>query len=489
MMQQSTAALTNLADQEFDVVVIGGGIVGSGIARDAAMRGLRVGLVDQYDFAFGTSSRSSRLIHGGLRYLAQGRVRLVREASLEKTILHRIAPHLSQPLPLVFPSYRGQGWPLWQLSIGVKLYDLLCSGRNLGPSTILSKAESLAAVPGLQPENLSGAARYFDGLTNDSRLVIDTLRSATRHGATVANYIKFKDAQKEGGRWLCTLQPRGDFPAFTIEARTLVNAAGPWSEQIPHSQVRLRLSKGTHLVFARSRIPATDAVVITEGKRILFVIPWGQRVIVGTTDTDFAGQPEDVAVDAADIDYILGTVNGFFPSRKLKRADIVSSWAGVRPLIANRDGSPSDISRTHQINEAEPGWWDVSGGKLTTYRLMAEQTVDRVCRHLHRRGLRSRTAVVPLLEAGAAVYSGIVPPEPSRDAAAHFVRNEWAQTLDDVMLRRTSWQHYCAQPEKVAADVAQWMAEEAGWTEQERDRQLGRYINSVDPLRASAAAA
>ena len=172
---------------ELDVLVVGGGIVGAGIARDAAMRGLRAGLVEQHDFAFGTSSRSSRLLHGGLRYLAQGRIGLVREASREKRVLKHIAPHLAEPLPFVFPTYRRTRWPLWQLRIGVKLYDLLCGGKNLGASSSLDRSETVMYLPGINTENLTGAVRYFDGLTNDSRLVLDTLRSAVRHDATICN--------------------------------------------------------------------------------------------------------------------------------------------------------------------------------------------------------------------------------------------------------------------------------------------------------------
>src|SRR5437667_4590328 len=189
------AALQAFSSGTWDLLVIGGGIVGAGIARDAAMRGLRLGLVEQHDFAFGTSSRSSRLLHGGVRYLAQGRLGLVREASVEKRILHHIAPHLAEPLAFVFPAYHGTAWPLWQLRLGIKLYDLLCSGKNLGQSSSLDRATMLRWVPKLNPDGLTGAVRYFDAFTNDARLVLDTLRSAANHGATVVNYLNFKDAQ------------------------------------------------------------------------------------------------------------------------------------------------------------------------------------------------------------------------------------------------------------------------------------------------------
>ena len=252
----SSNPISRLADQPLDVLVIGGGIVGSGVARDAAMRGLRVGLVDQHDFAAGTSSRSSRLLHGGLRYLEQGRVGLVHEASVEKKTIHRIAPHLGEPLGFVFPAYRGEGRPLWQLRIGVKLYDLLCGGRNFQPSRGFSREETRQMLPDLREEKLAGAVRYFDALTNDARLVIDTLRSAERYGATVVNYTRFKDARREGSLWICELEDRSRPAAFlsapgarpksgaitTIRARTIVNATGPWADKLPHSAVKLRLS-------------------------------------------------------------------------------------------------------------------------------------------------------------------------------------------------------------------------------------------------------
>ena len=213
------AGLEGMAARPLDVLVIGGGIVGAGIARDAAMRGLRVGLVEQYDFAAGTSSRSSRLLHGGLRYLAQGRIGLVREASLEKLVLHRIAPHLAEPLPFLFPSYRGTPWPLWQLRIGVKFYDLLCGGRNVGRSQWLSKAEVAAQVPGLAQAGLKGAVRYFDGLTNDARLVIDTLRSASKHGAMLQNYCRLEAGGQGQTRMAVSGARRARQPGVGIAVR------------------------------------------------------------------------------------------------------------------------------------------------------------------------------------------------------------------------------------------------------------------------------
>jgi len=474
--------LRALTDSPLDLLIIGGGIVGSGIARDAAMRGLKTGLVEQHDFAFGTSSRSSRLLHGGLRYLAQGRLGLVHEASVEKKIVHHIAPHLAEPLPFIFPTYRGnRNWVLWQLKIGVKIYDLLCGGRNLGKSTWLSPATVTARVPVLAPTNLTGAVRYYDGFTNDARLTMDTLRSATRHGAIVLNYARFSAAVRKEF-WECTVRDQLTGQEFHVNARAVVNATGPWADGLSHSAVKLRLTKGIHVVVERARVPVPETVVMTEGKRILFAIPWGERTILGTTDTDYAGDLDQVTADPADLAYVLKVTNQFFPQLRLEVADVISAWAGLRPLIADPNGKPSDISRSHEITNPQPGWWDVAGGKLTTYRLMAEQAVDRIGRNLPATGGRAaelrpcRTATEPLLPRGGNDgFSGILPPEFNRAAVAHFCEQEWAVHLDDVMVRRSSWHHYHRDAAAKAGQASRWMAELLGWTEIEREAELERY--------------
>ncbi len=484
--KQRETARAVLDRRPLDVLVVGGGIVGAGVARDAAMRGLKVGLVDQHDFAFGTSSRSSRLLHGGLRYLAQGRVGLVREASIEKTIIHRIAPHLAEPLPFVFPTYSGnRHWVLWQLKIGVKIYDLLCQGRNLGRSTWLDRDEVLQRIPNLAAPGLRGGVRYYDGFTNDARLVLDTLRSAARYGAGILNYCRFTGARRNGG-WECELEDCLIGKKLRVHARAVVNATGPWAQGVPHSRVKLRLTKGVHLVVDRPRLATPDTVVMTEGQRILFAIPWGERTILGTTDTDYRGLPDHVTADATDIDNVLGIANRFFPSARLTSADVIGVWAGLRPLIADPNGKPSDISRSHQISNPEPGWWDVAGGKLTTYRLMAEQTTDQIAQWLVRSKqlehaiTKCRTAEEPLLPSAETTEgSGILPPAFNRRVVEHYCANEWAAHLDDVMVRRTSWQHYCPDARQRAERVAGWMAELSAWSEPTRLAELERYHATV----------
>ncbi|QDT71022.1 glycerol-3-phosphate dehydrogenase/oxidase [Lacipirellula limnantheis] len=471
-----------LQTQPLDVLVIGGGIVGAGVARDAAMRGLRTGLVEQHDFASGTSSRSSRLLHGGMRYLAQGRVGLVWEASKEKTVLRRIAPHLAEPLEFIFPTRQANGWPRWKLGLGVKLYDLLCGVGKGGGSGSMGVAETLRRVPGLNGEQLTGAVRYHDALTNDSRLVLDTINSAVQHGAVACNYVKLLDATREGDRWRCELEDRRNPALLVVQARSVVNATGPWSDKLPNSETSLRLTKGVHLVIDRARLPMDDAVVLAEGSRILFVIPWGERVILGTTDTDYRGQLDNPPCDPEDVSYILQVVNDAFPAAKLTPQDLVSTWSGLRPLVADKNGNPSDISRRHKIAMSHAGWWDVTGGKLTTYRLMGEETVDAIVRFLGAKAAPCRTATTPLVERGprgelgdATSCSGILPPPVSAAAVSRYCRLEAARHLDDVMIRRSSWRHYYRNHLELAGNVSRWMASELGWTDAETELELKRY--------------
>ena len=474
--------LASLAEKPFDLLIIGGGIVGSGIARDAALRGLRTLLVEQADFASGTSSRSSRLLHGGLRYLAQGRIGLVREASVEKMRLSKIAPHLCQPLPFLFPVWKGAGWPRWMLSIGVRIYDLLCGGNNLGKSRTYGPAALLKLLPGLRKEGLKGGTAHYDALTNDARLVIDTLRSAETAGASVRNYTTFvaASAAADGG-WTCTVRSALDGEETVVRARAVVNAAGAWSGQIPHSTVRLRLTKGVHLVIDRARLPVADAVVLPEGDRILFVIPWGERIILGTTDTEYQGDPSAVRTDSNDVEYILGVVNRAFPEARIQPGDVISTWSGVRPLIAPRHqkaGAPSDVSRNHEIRMGDPGWFDVAGGKLTTYRLMAEQTVDQVGRYLGERLPASRTAELAL---PASPHSGVLPPPVGPDVVADACAHEWVVHLDDLLLRRTSWHFYHANQAELADRAARWMADALGWDQERIELELKRYHATAEP--------
>ncbi len=474
------AALAALQAETLDVLVVGGGIVGAGVARDAAMRGLRTGLVEQYDLAFGTSSRSSRLLHGGLRYLAQGRIGLVYEASQEKRILHRIAPHLARPLEFLFPTYRGSGWPRWQLRVGVKLYDLLCWGKNMGPSGSLSRGQTLARLPGLSPEGLTGAVSYYDGLTADARLVLDTLRSAAAAGAAVVSYAKAESPRRNGSAWRIAIRDTLAQGTSEVAARCVIHATGPWAERLAPSGVRLRLTKGVHLVVDRARIDCDAALVLAEGSRIVFMLPWGERLVLGTTDTDYQGEIEAVHTEREDVRYLLELADRHFPEAELTERAVLATWAGLRPLIYSGCGGPSDISRAHQIREPQPGWIDVAGGKLTTYRRIAEQAVDRAAARAGRSIAPCRTAQEPLLaEPDAARFSGILPPELRREAVEHYCTREWAVHLDDVMVRRSSWHYYLPDSSSASRQVARWMGELLGWSDEEREKELARYDETI----------
>lgn len=467
--------LSRLTAEPLDVLIVGGGIVGAGVARDAAMRGLRVGLAEQLDMAFGTSSRSSRLLHGGLRYLAQGRLGLVYEASREKKVLHHIAPHLCGPLAFVFPTYRRSGWPWWQMAVGVKLYDLLCGGRNLGPSSAFGPAATRERLPGLAAERLCGGVRYFDGLTNDARLVVDTLRSARAHGALPLNYLRLEEARPAGALWECRLTDVLSGRTLNVSTRTVVNATGPWSDRLPQSAIRLRVTKGVHLVLPHARLPIPEAMAITEGSRILFGLRWGERTVLGSTDTDYQGSLEDIRTDADDIAYVLEVTNRYFPEARLRPEDVKACWAGVRPLIADPNGNPSDISRRHEIVTSHPGWIDVAGGKLTTYRLIAEQVVDRLFRHLGRTSPACTTAKELIVSSEAVPHSRILPPAVDEAVVRAACGEEWAVHLDDVMIRRTSWHYYCDDRAAIAQRVADWMASLLGWDPATREAELARY--------------
>ena len=236
------------------------------------------------------------------------------------------------------------------------------------------------------------------------------------------------------------------------------------------------MTKGVHLVIDRGRLPIPSAVVLPEGKRILFAIPWRQRVILGTTDTDYQGNIEDIACDPVDLQYVLEVTNLVFPEARLAAADVISTWAGLRPLVANWRGKPSDISRAHVIRSSEPGWWDIAGGKLTTYRLMGEQMVDRVVAHLGRKAPQCRTALEPLLPpAELGERSGIAPPAVEQATVEHYCRHEWAVHVQDVMIRRTSWHHYWSEAPQMAEQVAGWMAAILGWSAEQTAAELAAY--------------
>jgi len=369
---------------KFDIAIVGGGITGSGIARDAALRGLSVALLEKGDFASGTSSKSSRMIHGGLRYLRQRHVSLVRESLRERGVLLKIAPHLARPFPFLLPVYGGGLEERLQLKVGLTAYDLLAGRRNLERHRMLSRQEVLQQEPALRPDGLQTALRYFDCLVHDARLTLATVRSAARQGAAVANYVQATALEREDER-VVGVHFRDLLYGRTglLRAGVVVNAAGPWCDELramTSLPPMLRPTKGVHIVFPRHRLPVTNIVIFFHSDgRSLFAVPKEDWTYVGTTDTDHQGDPAQARADAADVAYVLEAANNAFPGRAIVPGDIVSTWAGVRPLVAEEGApTPSDVSRDYEIQSEPPGLVSIAGGKLTTYRSMAQDLLDRL---------------------------------------------------------------------------------------------------------------
>jgi len=389
--QTRAAALASMVETPVDVLIIGGGITGAGIARDAASRGFRTALIDKADFGAGTSSHSSRLIHGGIRYLEQGAFRLVFEASHERRVLLTIAPHLVRPLAFLFPVYRGGRIPAWKLRAGMWLYDLLSAFRNVRWHRWLRAKKVRRVEPGLRDRGLIGAALYYDAQTDDARLVIATVRSAMRAGALAANYVETTGLLKADGRIrAAVVRDALTGETATIRAQVVVNATGPWSDQLrrlddPLAPAILRLTKGAHVTVARRRLANEHAVTLFSpiDGRVMFVLPWGDLSYIGTTDTDADASPDALRVTPADVTYLLRSANAAFPDAHLAPNDVVSAWVGLRPLLREDHASPSQVSREHKVFESEHGLISIAGGKLTTYRVMARDVVDRVAARLH----------------------------------------------------------------------------------------------------------
>ncbi len=376
--------IQKLQSQEFDFVIIGGGINGAGIARDAAMRGLKVALVESRDFAFGTSSRSSKLIHGGIRYLENYEFGLVYEALNERTRLFEMAPHLVHPLRFVLPVYEGDRVGMFKLGLGMWAYDALALFDVPKLHNHLSPNTTSAKVPSIRTEGLKGAYEYSDAYMDDDRLVMETLRSANEHGAVMVNYVNAKDASFENGQ-MTALQCRDEKSgkSFSVKGRHFISTVGPWTDKVATDILKkwkpiLRPAKGIHLTLDRNRLPLQDAVVMSAraDKRIVFAIPRHEMIIIGTTDTDFREDPADVRATPEDVRYLLGIVDHYFPYANIKEADILASYAGVRPLVADDSETESATSREHTIFTDPRNITFVAGGKYTTYRHMSQEAVD-----------------------------------------------------------------------------------------------------------------
>lgn len=536
------AALDAMAGDPVDVLVIGGGITGAGIARDAAMRGLRVALVEKNDVAGGTSSHSSRLIHGGLRYLEHYDFGLVFEASRERRVLLRIAPHLVRPLPFLFPCYRGSRVPAWKLRAGMWLYDLLAAFRNVKVHRWLRPRDVRRVEPGLRDRDLQGAALYYDAQTDDARLALATMRSAAQSGARIASYAEATALLKPAGR-IGGAVVRDALTGRTLHVRAtlVVNATGPWVDALrrldePRAAGLLQLSKGAHVAVPRARVGNANAITLTSplDGRVMFVLPWGDLSYIGTTETDATGPPDATYASAGDVVYLLRSANALFPNARLAPQDVRSTWAGLRPLLApGKDLSASQVSREHRVVESASGLITIAGGKLTTYRVMARDVADRVAQRLRaldgrplpprartdelalpggetadleglmktakQRGVPDATArhlvakygsesaaVLNLVDRDRALGAAILPGRPEIWAeVSHAVEREMALRLTDVLIRRLHLFYEApGQAAAAAVSVSERLAALLGWDAARRAQEVAAYQREVERSRA-----
>ncbi|CAA0163001.1 Aerobic glycerol-3-phosphate dehydrogenase [Tenacibaculum maritimum] len=382
----------DLQSTEFDVLIIGGGITGAGIALDAASRGMKVALIEKNDFASGTSSKSTKLIHGGLRYLKQFDFWLVKEVGTERAIVHKLAPHLVIPEKMILPLIEGGTYGSWLTSIGLKVYDVLASVEGDDKRKMLTKKESLEKEPLLPKNILNGAGYYAEYRTDDARLTIEVLKTALNYEAKALNYVEateflYKKNRVVGAKALDTITNE----SFDIKAKYVVNAAGPWVDelrQLNNSKIgkRLHLTKGVHLVVAHEKLPVKQSVYfdIPDG-RMMFAIPRGKVTYFGTTDTNYQLDKNNVATDLVDATYLISAVNNMFPDVQLSLEDIESSWAGLRPLIHEEGKSASELSRKDELFVSDTELISIAGGKLTGYRKMAERIIDVITKKYKRR--------------------------------------------------------------------------------------------------------
>ena len=377
--------IRNIEKQDFDLLIIGGGITGAGIALDATSRGLKVLLLEQNDFASGTSSKSTKLIHGGLRYLKQFDFWLVKEVGSERAILHKLAPHLVVPDKMILPIIENGTYGSWLTSIGLKIYDILASVEGDDKRKMLDKEEALLKEPLLPEDILEGAGYYAEYRTDDARLTIEVLKTAVRYEAEALNYCKVQELIKTDGKITGALvYDRILDKELEIKSKYVINATGPWVDEVrdqmgldQDTDKRLQLTKGVHLVFPFEKLPVKQSVYfdVPDG-RMMFAIPRGKITYVGTTDTKYDGDPADVKPETVDALYLIHAVNHMFPDIELEMDDIESSWAGLRPLIYEEGKSAGELSRKDEIFESKTGLLSIAGGKLTGYRKMAERIVD-----------------------------------------------------------------------------------------------------------------
>ena len=535
-----------MSDAMFDVIVVGAGVNGAGIARDAAARGLRVALVEREDIGSGTSNYSGRLVHGGLRYLEQGDVRLVRESLRERERLFRLAPHLVKPVPVMMPLYKHNKRPGWMVRLGMVAYDALSFDKSTKSHAMLSRAETLKRSPGMDPVGLTGAAVFMDGqVVWSERLCVEIVVAAHADGAKVFTYAEVNGLVQDGDDVRgVRFKDRLTGESHEITAPVVVNAAGPWVDLLLAGAGRINQrfiggTKGSHLVV--DPFPgAPKDVVYHESKtdgRLVLIIPWGERYLLGTTDQRFEGDPETAKADGAEVAYLLAETNRVIPEANLKESDILYTYSGIRPLPYAPDASEWNVSRSHVIHDHAPrhrGLLSIIGGKLTTYRSLAEDTVDVVLKRLGLKPRRCPTAKLPFPGAGVgarAKYRGelvatgelpratvdrlvgiygsragdilalgradpgllepLGPTSPAIGAELVFTfTNEFARTLTDVLLRRTMIGHSADGGRGVVERAADILERHAGWDRARRDREVADYRRYIErfakPVSASA---
>ncbi|WP_231991948.1 glycerol-3-phosphate dehydrogenase/oxidase [Mycobacterium sp. ACS4331] len=524
-------AWERLGSEQFDVVVIGGGIVGAGAALDAATRGLRVALVEARDFASGTSSRSSKMFHGGLRYLEQLEFGLVREALHERELsLTTLAPHLVKPLPFLFP-LTNRWWERPYVAAGIFLYDQLGGAKSVPAQKHLTKAGALRLAPGLKRSSLIGGIRYYDTVVDDARHTMTVARTAAHYGAVVRTSTQVVSLLREGDRVIgVRIRDSEDGAVTEVRGHVTVNATGVWTDEIQalsrqRGRFRVRASKGVHVVVPRDRIVSEVAIILRTEKSVLFVIPWGTHWIIGTTDTDWNLDLAHPAATKADIDYILDHVNDVLAT-PLTHADIDGVYAGLRPLLAGESEETSKLSREHAVATPAPGLVAIAGGKYTTYRVMAADAIDAAAQYIPARVAPSITEKVPLL--GADGYFALVNQtehvgaryglhpyrirhlldrygsqidevlalaaddpellEPIAEApvylkveAAYAAATEGALHLEDILARRMRISiEYPHRGVDCAAEVAEVVAPVLGWSAEDIDREVATYIARVE---------
>jgi glycerol-3-phosphate dehydrogenase len=532
-----TEALDRLASEDLDVLVIGAGVTGCGCALDAITRGLRVGLVEARDFAAGTSSRSSKLFHGGLRYLEQLNFALVFEALKERSLaLNKLAPHLAKPVPFLYPLTRpvidrGYG------GLGIGVYDVMGAGRGV-PHHLrhLSRKRTFESFPSVNRRTVTGSIKFYEGLVDDARHTMMIGRTAAHYGAAVATSTRVVGFLREADRVAgVTVRDLESGRSFAIRAKQTINATGVWIDELQEmlggrGQFQVRASKGIHLVVPRNRINSMTGLITRTEKSLLFIIPWGSNWIIGTTDTDWRLDRAHPAASQADIDYLLGHANTLLAD-PLTRDDVVGVYAGLRPLLAGESDSTSKLSREHAVASPVRGLVMIAGGKYTTYRVMAKDAVDAAVRQLNQKVPASCTEEVPLLGADGYHalwnarpllvdetglrnlhiehllnrYGSLLPellemiksspalahpldgaPEYLKIEAVYAASHEGALHLDDILARRTrisieTWDRGVA----AAPEVARLVAPILGWGPADVDREVEHYRKRVDAERES----